>query len=101
MHPKKVTKAAPVGRADDIDEDELARYQPPSDTEMQALVGDVQHDVDLMEARFHREPDDDDDRYDLDSDDDELDEELRRERDLGYSAHGDEGDGEWTEGYDY
>lgn len=88
--------------SDALEDEELAGYQPPDEAEMQALLGDVQHDVDVTEARYHREPDEElEDGYDLDEDEDELDEELRRERDLGYTAHGEDGDGEWQEGYDY
>ncbi|MBQ1784882.1 MAG: hypothetical protein II007_14680 [Gammaproteobacteria bacterium] len=87
---------------EELNDEVLAGYKPPGEAEMQALLGDVQHNVDVMEARFHREPDEDlDDGYDLDDEDDETDEELRRERDLGYTAHGEDGDGEWQEGYDY
>lgn len=89
---------------EELNDEDLAGYQPPGEAEMQALLGDVQHDVDVMEARFHREPEEADAPYDLDDEDeeeDELDEELRRERDLGYTAHGEDGDGEWQEGYDY
>lgn len=87
---------APKPPVPDDDEDFLDDYQPPSVDEMRAMLGDVQHDVDVMAAELAEVEEDDD----LD-DDDEYDEELRRERDLGYSAHGADGDGEWTEGYDY
>ncbi len=79
----------------DDDDDFLEGYQPPSPDEMRAMLGDVQHDVDVMAADLVTEDDDDD------VDDDDDDGELRRERDFGYSAHGADGDGEWIEGYDY
>ena len=87
---------APEQPATDDDDDFLAGYQPPSVDEMRTMLGNVQQDVDVMAAELAVEEDGDD----VD-DEDEYDEELRRERDLGYTAHGTDGDGEWAEGYDY